>query len=196
MTDNAGLSPFQKFCATLQPVPSEAVYRANLLLRSEDLFPQDADQEALYIAFAFTPARAAIDWLERLYHEKSASYARAAFGRLSNTNKGLVLSGYGLKYIGVDFPPRLGRVWYSLFVVKDELKSEDDFPVTSYQNAGIWPFFDRKTISPKEVAKKVKLELDKLCPVSWPKLLRIGENGSLVGADSRRPAHLTGIPNG
>ncbi|MGN8063128.1 hypothetical protein ACTJK4_15860 [Ralstonia sp. 22111] len=93
MTNNAGPNPFQKFCATLPPVPSRAVYRANVLLRSDDIFPKDADEEVLYIALALTPAREALDWLERLYHERSANYARAAFGRLSNTNKGLVFEG-------------------------------------------------------------------------------------------------------
>ncbi|MBY4719095.1 hypothetical protein [Ralstonia mannitolilytica] len=194
MTNNAGLNPFQKFCATLPPVPSGAVYRANVLLRSDDIFPKDADEEVLYIALALIPAREALGWLERLYHERSANYARAAFGRLSNTNKGLVLAGYALKYLGANLPPRLGRVWYSLFVVKEKLKSVDEFPVTSYQNAGIWPFFDRKTVSPHDVAERVRLELGELCPPPG-QFVRIDESGSVVEADSRAASHRRGICN-
>ncbi|WP_316656177.1 hypothetical protein [Ralstonia condita] len=190
MTNNAGPNPFQKFCATLPPVPSRAVYRANVLLRSDDIFPKDAYEEVLYIALALTPAREALDWLERLYHELSANYARAAFGRLSNTNKGLVFAGYALKYLGANLPPRFGRVWYSLFVVKEKRKSVDEFPVTSYQNAGIWPFFDRKTVSPHDVAERVRLELGELCPPPG-QFLRIDESGSVVEAGSRAASHRT-----
>lgn len=183
MSNSSDLSPFQQFCTTLPSIPYTALLRANLMFRADDFFPQDAVEEELCIVLALAPLRAAIDWLESLYHGVSADHARAAFFRLSKNNKGLVIAGYLLKYFGINLPPRSGRVWYSLFVVKDEVKSQDEFPVTSYQNAGIWPFFDRKTISPKEVAERVRLELAKIRPVSRPKFMRIGENGVPVEID-------------
>lgn len=76
------------------------------------------------------PYRVALSWLERIFNQRGASYARRRFMRLTPTQKALVIRGYALAN-GELRPVFSGGIYAVPHTIKTQLGTRWEFPVRS-----------------------------------------------------------------